>query len=40
MNVYQHEIALGVKHTGAEGLVPVVEGDNVKADGLWDCEEE
>lgn len=31
---YQHEVTLGVQHAGAYGLVLVVEGDDVKSDGL------
>lgn len=39
MTAYHHEVALGVKHAGAYGLVPVVEADHVKANSLRYCQE-
>lgn len=40
MIAYHHEVTLGLKHAGAYGFVPVVEGDHVEADGLRYCQEE
>lgn len=40
MTAYLHEVALGVKHAGAYGLVPVVEADHVEADSLRYSQEE
>lgn len=37
---YLHGRTLGVEHAGVKGLVPVVESDDVEADGLGDGEDE
>lgn len=37
---YLHRRTLGIEHAGAKGLVSVVEGDDVEADGLGYGEDE